>query len=35
VLRCIEDYLGGQRQPLGAVAHLDLHTARAIPAVAL
>jgi NADH pyrophosphatase NudC (nudix superfamily) len=35
VLRCIEDYLGGQRQPIEAVAHLDLHTARAIPAVAV
>jgi 8-oxo-dGTP pyrophosphatase MutT (NUDIX family) len=35
VLRCIEDYLGGRRQPLHSVAHLDLHTATAIPAVAV
>jgi 8-oxo-dGTP pyrophosphatase MutT (NUDIX family) len=33
VLRCIEDYLGGSRQPLDSVAHLDLLTALAIPAV--
>jgi 8-oxo-dGTP pyrophosphatase MutT (NUDIX family) len=33
VMRCIEDYLGGQRQPLRSVAHLDLLTAPAIPAV--
>ncbi len=35
VLRCIEDYLHGQRQPLASVAHLDLTTALAVPAVAL
>lgn len=35
VLRCIEDYLGGKRQPLDFVAHLDLQTATAIPAVAV
>ena len=35
VLRCIEDYLGGKRQPLDSVAHLDLQTATAIPAVAV
>ena len=35
VLRCIEDYLGGKRQPLDLVAHLDLLTAHAIPAVAV
>lgn len=35
VLRCIEDYLAGQRQPLEAVADLDMHTARAVPAVAV
>jgi 8-oxo-dGTP pyrophosphatase MutT (NUDIX family) len=33
VLRCVEDYLGGQRQALDSVAHLDLQTATAIPAV--
>lgn len=27
VLRCIDDYLGGQRRPLGAAARLDLHSA--------
>jgi 8-oxo-dGTP pyrophosphatase MutT (NUDIX family) len=35
VLRCIEDYLGGKRQPLEPVAHLDLLTAPAMPAVAI
>jgi 8-oxo-dGTP pyrophosphatase MutT (NUDIX family) len=35
VLRCIEDYLGGKRQPLDSVAHLDLVTAPAIAAVAV
>jgi 8-oxo-dGTP pyrophosphatase MutT (NUDIX family) len=35
VMRCIEDYLDGRRQPLDSVAHLDLLTARAIPAVAV
>jgi 8-oxo-dGTP pyrophosphatase MutT (NUDIX family) len=35
VLRCIEDYLGGNRQALGTVAHLDLVTAHAIPAMAV
>ena len=35
VLRCIEDYLGGSRRDLDAVAHLDLLTAHAIPAVAV
>ena len=33
VMRCIEDYLGGRRQPLVSVGHLDLQTAHAIPAV--
>jgi NADH pyrophosphatase NudC (nudix superfamily) len=33
VMRCIEDYLGGKRQPLASVGHLDLLTAHAIPAV--
>lgn len=31
VLRCIEDYLAGQRQSLDAVAQLDLSTARSAP----
>jgi 8-oxo-dGTP pyrophosphatase MutT (NUDIX family) len=35
VLRCIEDYLDGQRQALDSVGHLDLQTARAVPAVAV
>jgi hypothetical protein len=35
VLRCIEDYLDGKRQPLVSVAHLDLQTAHAIPAVVI
>jgi 8-oxo-dGTP pyrophosphatase MutT (NUDIX family) len=35
VLRCIEDYLKGQRQPLDTVAHLDMHTAHTMPAVAI
>jgi hypothetical protein len=35
VMRCIEDYLDGRRQPLDSVAHLDLLTAPAIRAVAV
>jgi len=35
VLRCIEDYLGGQRQPLATIADLDIHTALAMPAVSV
>jgi len=35
VMRCIEDYLDGKRQPLGGVAHLDLHTAHTISAVTI
>jgi 8-oxo-dGTP pyrophosphatase MutT (NUDIX family) len=35
VLRCIEDYLHGQRRPIEAVAHLDFHTAHSMPAVAV
>ena len=35
VLRCIDDYLDGKRQPLVSVAHLDLLTAHAMPAVAV
>lgn len=33
VLRCIEDYLGGARMPLDAVAQLDLKTATSVAAV--
>ena len=33
VMRCIEDYLDGQRQPLTYVGHLDLQTAHSISAV--
>ena len=33
VLRCVEDYLEGQRTPLEAVASLDLHTASTFSAV--
>jgi 8-oxo-dGTP pyrophosphatase MutT (NUDIX family) len=33
VLRCIDDYLAGQRRPLADVGHLDMHGARDIPAV--
>jgi 8-oxo-dGTP pyrophosphatase MutT (NUDIX family) len=35
VMRCIEDYLEGKRRPIATVAHLDLSTAHAIPAVAV
>ena len=35
VLRCIEDYLNGRRQPLASVGHLDLQTAHAIPAISI
>jgi 8-oxo-dGTP pyrophosphatase MutT (NUDIX family) len=35
VMRCIEDYLEGKRQPLVSVGHLDLQTAHAIPAVTI
>ena len=35
VMRCIEDYLEGRRQPIASVAHLDLLTAHGIPAVAV
>jgi 8-oxo-dGTP pyrophosphatase MutT (NUDIX family) len=35
VMRCIDDYLNGKREPLVSVGHLDLHTAHAIPAVTL
>jgi NADH pyrophosphatase NudC (nudix superfamily) len=33
VLRCIDDYLAGQRHPLLAVGHLDMDGARDVPAV--
>ena len=32
VLRCIDDYLAGKRQPLATVASLDLHTAHTLQA---
>jgi len=35
VLRCIEDYLGGQRQPLTAAADLDLTSALAAAALGI
>ena len=33
VMRCIEDYLAGQRQPITSVGHLDLQTAHSVTAV--
>jgi 8-oxo-dGTP pyrophosphatase MutT (NUDIX family) len=33
VMLCIQDYLDGKRRPIASVAHLDLLTAHAIPAV--
>ena len=35
VLRCIDDYLAGQRQPLAAAADLDLGSALSVAAVGL
>jgi len=35
VLRCVEDYLAGRRQPLATAAALDLGSARAVAAVGL
>lgn len=35
VLRCIDDYLAGRRQPLAVAAALDLGSARAVAAVGL
>lgn len=35
VLRCIDDYLAGQRQPLAAAADLDLGSALAVAAAGL
>ena len=33
VMRCIEDFLQGRRQPLDSVSALDLQTALSVPAV--
>jgi 8-oxo-dGTP pyrophosphatase MutT (NUDIX family) len=33
VMRCIEDYLTGLRQPITSVGHLDLRTAHSVTAV--
>jgi 8-oxo-dGTP pyrophosphatase MutT (NUDIX family) len=33
VMRCIEDFIGGRRQPLDSVACLDLETALQVPSV--
>ena len=33
VLRCIDDYLAGQRRPLHGIGHLDMDGARDIPAI--
>jgi 8-oxo-dGTP pyrophosphatase MutT (NUDIX family) len=35
VLRCVEDYLGGKRLPLDAVAKLDLHSAPTVSAISV
>jgi 8-oxo-dGTP pyrophosphatase MutT (NUDIX family) len=35
VLRCVEDYLDGKRQPLTSVGHLDIVTAHEVPAVGI
>jgi 8-oxo-dGTP pyrophosphatase MutT (NUDIX family) len=35
VLRCVEDYLRGQRRPLDGVADLDLQTAASVAAVSV
>jgi hypothetical protein len=35
VLRCVEDYLAGRRQPLAAAAALDLGSAVEVAAVGL
>jgi 8-oxo-dGTP pyrophosphatase MutT (NUDIX family) len=35
VLRCVDDYLGGHRQPLESVAELDLQTAISVQAFAV
>jgi 8-oxo-dGTP pyrophosphatase MutT (NUDIX family) len=33
VMRCIEDYLHGKRQPLTEFGHLNLHTAHSVSAI--
>src|SRR5580658_2596044 len=33
VLRCIDDYLAGQRRPLDGIGHLDIAGARDIPSI--
>ena len=33
VMRCVEDYLDGMRQPITSVGHLDLQTAHSVTAV--
>jgi 8-oxo-dGTP pyrophosphatase MutT (NUDIX family) len=33
VMRCIEDYLTGQRQPITSVGHLNIQTAHSVTAV--
>ncbi len=33
VLRCIDDYLAGQRRPLDGIGHLDMDSARTVPAI--
>jgi 8-oxo-dGTP pyrophosphatase MutT (NUDIX family) len=35
VMRCIEDYLDGKRQPITSVGHLNLQTAHAVTAVSV
>jgi 8-oxo-dGTP pyrophosphatase MutT (NUDIX family) len=35
VMRCVEDYLGGNRRPLDSVVNLDLITAHSMPALAV
>ena len=35
VLRCVDDYLGGSRQPLEGFAQLDIKTAVSVAAIAV
>jgi 8-oxo-dGTP pyrophosphatase MutT (NUDIX family) len=35
VMRCIEDYLDGMRQPITSVGHLDLQTAHSVTGITL
>ncbi len=35
VMRCVEDYLTGQRRPITSVGHLDLQTAHSVAAVTI